>query len=131
MENHLEIRTHFSKPHPEKKGYVVLDRYCSVQEILDQFKAVLHSIPTEHDCSALEAAEYVHASKRENLKQLISGGELIPIAKPGRCEGTLLQLLLLNESGEYELIITAKYLCDDVWSFLKPVSDACYLGQFN
>ena len=100
-----------------------------------QFEQALRQIDMPSwDCNAFEAAEYISFHQyRQDVDKALPKGELVVMARSGRCEGYRIELLVKGEEGDFTPIISAKYLTDrdGVWCVAKDIDQACDNGLYG
>lgn len=136
----MEIRTHLNKPHPEKPGYLVLDRVLTNEEVAAQINETLRSIQVDYEgeqVSAFSLSESVFYNKFSyplNSAFPYPYGDVIVSAGYGRCEGQIIQLLIRDPStNAYHLFASVKYFIgiEEVSKIAVKLTDAFQAGLFN
>jgi imidazole glycerol phosphate synthase subunit HisF len=116
-------------------GLLEYVRQRTFGDVKAQFELALKSIDMPSwECNAFEAAEYISFHEyRQNVEKDVPKGELVVMARSGKCEGYRVELLVKQEDGSYIPIIAAKYLTDrdGVWQVTKYIDQACENGLYG
>lgn len=104
-------------------------------DLKKQLEKVLSAINMPSwECSAFDAAEYISFNQyKQNPEKPLPKGELVVMARHGKCEGYRIELLIREESDKCTGIIGVKYLTDrdGVWSITKQIDEACNNGLYG
>ena len=136
----LSITLHHYKPNPEKPGYCSFDRIATLQELVDEFDAVLDTIPVDNGEYTVKQGYEWHIPNRDlKLDEPATDGmpgdvQLQVILRHGSSEGMLIDLMLFDlRTSTYTSLTTAKFFISDdyLWQATRAVSEAIYEGLFN
>ncbi len=136
----MEIRTHINKPHPEKEGFLTLDRVLTNAELEEQIIAVLKETKVDvegEETTAYGACEHVSYNKFDHpLKEEFAHpySDFLVAATRGQNEGELVKILVRNsKTNAYEYVCSIKYFTGLAMarSVANVLSDALHEGMFN
>lgn len=116
-------------------GYLEYVKQRTFQDVREQFESALKAIHVDSwGHSAFCAVEYISYFDYDQVgSEDLPKGCLRVIVCDGNCEGTRIELVLLNTDNNYIPILSAKYLSDsnEVWNIGRQIYQACTNGQFG
>lgn len=119
----------------EPTGLLEFVRMRTYGDLKKQLENTLRDIDMPSwECNAFEAAEYISFHQyKQNEDTDLPKGELIVIARQGKCEGMRIELMVRDDNFNCVPIIAVKYLTDrdGVWQVAKDVDEACNNGLYG
>lgn len=134
----IAIRTDVYQPKivdNKDSGMLEFVRQRTFKEVRDQFEDALKAIYVESwEHSAFGAVEYISFQDYDqNVALDFPKGCLRILVCDGNCEGTRIEVMILDQEHNLRPMLSAKFLSDrtEVWNIGMKIDEACSNGCFG